>query len=326
MLQIASIVQNKGYDIYFAWNSVDHLLALSKQLNIKLVKPKLHPEIVQLYFQNNPLKMYFTTRKYDLIFYLSDGSIPLLGGKNNIIHIQVPFHHVEGKSLKNQLKLKTINQIIVNSQFTKNVIDQEYGVDSLVVYPPVSPPLKKISPSQKQPLILSVGRFEPSLNIKRQDVLIKAFKQLSPQLPGWKLILAGSLGPKAESWVTQLRHQAANYPIEIQTNLDYQQLQRLYQQATIYWHAAGYQVDAQSHPELVEHFGITTVEAILNQCLPLVVPKGGQLEIVSQSQFHWHSIPELISKTLNLIQTKPKLPSVDQYSLAHFQDKIKLLI
>ncbi len=324
MLQIASLLQVHGYETYFAWDNDDHIVFLAKRLGINLRKPKLHPEISQFYFQNQPLKMYLATKRYDLIFYLSDGSIPLLGGKKNIIHMQVPFHEVGGRSLKNKFKLKTIDQIIVNSKFTKKIIDQEYGVDSLVVYPPVKLPVK-ITPKKKL-IILSVGRFEPSLNVKKQDVLIKAFKQLSPKIPNWRLILVGGAKEGAMRWVQQLQEMATGFPIEIKPNLTYAELQKLYQQATIYWHAAGYGVDESHHPELVEHFGITTVEALNYHCLPLVVPFGGQKEILPEITFHWKTLDELVAKTLNFIQSPPPPPAFKDYSLARFNQAIISLI
>ncbi len=328
MLQIASALQDLDYQTYFAWNDASHIVSLAQQLGIKLKKPKLHSEIYQLYFQNNPLKMYLATKRYDLVFYLSDGSLPFLGGKKNIVHMQVPFHQVKGKSLKNRFKLRTINQIIVNSKFTKKVIDREYGVSSLVVYPPVNLPSSPPT-SKKQNLILSVGRFEPSLNVKKQDILIKAFKQLSPQLPDWKLVLAGGAKPGTEAWLDQLRHLAKGFPIELKPNLSYMEIQQLYQQAAIYWHGAGYEVDETQHPELVEHFGITTVEAIAHGCLPLVVPKGGQPEIIPNSQYHWLSFEDLIKKTLtfayNLDNYQPQL-DLNSFSVATFNKQIKKLV
>ncbi len=328
MLQLASVSQSIGYETYFAWSSAEHILNLAKQMNIKLKSPKIHSEIYHYYFQNNPLRMYLATKKYDLIFYLSDGSIPLLGGKKNIIHMQVPFHGVGGRSLENKFKLKTIDQIIVNSQFTKKIIDQEYGVGSLVVYPPVSLIKSPISIT-KQPLILSVGRFEPSLNIKKQDILIQAFKQLSPKIPNWSLVLAGGAKEGAMRWVQQLKEMATGFPIEIKPNLTYTELQKLYQQATIYWHAAGYGVDEQKNPELVEHFGITTVEAISAGCLPLVVPKGGQPEIITDSTFHWQTLDELIQKTKSMIEQTDQYQhgfNLSRFSQAGFNQQIIQLI
>ncbi len=115
--------------------------------------------------------------KYFFLFYFSDGSIPFLFGKKNILHFQVPFNNVRGKSLLNSLKFKKIEKVVCNSLFTKKVIDQEYGINSDVWYPPVG--VEEIEPtSEKENFILAVGRFEKSQTEKRQDVLIETFKKM----------------------------------------------------------------------------------------------------------------------------------------------------
>ena len=68
---------------------------------------------------------------YDLCFWVSDGSVPILRARNNILHFQVPFHGVGGRSLINKMKFYRINKIVCNSGFTKNIIDKEYGVKSI---------------------------------------------------------------------------------------------------------------------------------------------------------------------------------------------------
>lgn len=127
---------------------------------------------------------------YDICFWVSDGSIPTLRARKNFIHFQVPFHHVGGNSLLNKMKFFRIDKIICNSQFTKKVIDSEYGIDSIVIYPPV--PTSQIKSKRKENIILSVGRFSQLAQSKHQDVLIKAFRKLADEgFTDWKLVLAG---------------------------------------------------------------------------------------------------------------------------------------
>lgn len=321
MLSVASVLENLGYKTYFAWDNIEEINHLASMLGIKLENPSLDPAVKNLYNSHQPLSMYLATRPYDVVVYLSDGSLPLLGGKKNLVHMQVPFHGVNGKSWKNQLKKNFLHTVIVNSHFTKEIIDKEYGISSTVLYPPVP----AIKPGEKTKTILSVGRFEPSLNAKKQDVLIKAFQELSPKLPGWKLVLAGA--SSSDEWIKKLRHMADNLPIEFVLNSSYKDLCNLYAQAKIYWHAAGFEIDETKNPELTEHFGISIVEAISAGCIPLVVPVGGQKEIVTHSSLYWNTIPELVNKTLNLVEIK-HLPSLDisPYSLENFTSQLKKLI
>ncbi len=318
MLSTAAALESLGYEIYFSWDNIEEIAKLSSMLGIELRDPRLYPNIKKLYFSNNPADMYLSTRGYDVVFYLSDGSIPVLGGKKNIVHMQVPFHGVGGKSLKNSLKKIFIHKVVVNSQFTKNVIDKEYGINSVVLYPPVSP-ITEILP--KEQVILSVGRFEPSLNTKHQDILIEAFKVLSPQIPTWKLILAG--GSSSDDWLNALKLKSAGLPVTFATNVSHDELSSLYAKSTIYWHAAGYKVDELKNPELTEHFGISTVEALSAGCIPLVVPYGGQREIITDDTFHWQSIEELILKTKREIEKSSNLDvNINKYSLDEFKKQL----
>ncbi len=322
MLSAASAFEELGYKTYFAWDNLQEISSLAAMLGITLKDPQLDPQIKNLYVSHNPFSMFLATRPYDLVFYLSDGSIPLLGGKRNLLHMQVPFHGVGGRSWRNALKNKLIHQVVVNSNFTKAIVDREYGIDAIVVYPPVEMVEAKI---KKEKMILSVGRFEPSLNTKHQDILIEAFKKLSPKLPGWKLVLAGA--SSSDEWITRLKKMAANLPIEFVINASYTKLTQLYEHAAIYWHAAGYGVNEHKNPELTEHFGISTVEAISAGCLPLVIPSGGQREIVEDSNLHWNSIKELVEKTRSFAPDIPKVAiDVTPYSVEHFRHTLKSLI
>ncbi len=321
MLSAASVLEQLGYQVTFAWDNAAQIVELATMLGIKLNPPRVDPLIKSLYTQNNTLKMYRATKEYDVVVYLSDGSIPLLGGKKNIVHFQVPFHGVGGRKIGHQLKLKSIHHVVVNSQFTKNIVDQEYNIKSTVLYPPVPP----IKPGVKTNTILSVGRFDPSLNVKKQNILIDAFRELTPQLPGWQLILAGA--SSNDEWISVLKQQADNLPIRFATNISYAELSQLYGSSRIYWHAAGFGVDEERNPELTEHFGISTVEAISSGATPLVIPFGGQREIVTDPALHWTSSAELVTKTIWL-SGNPTVPSLDitAFSFDNFAYTLQSLI
>ena len=321
MLEAASAIESAGYALHFAWDNLRQITKLAPQLNINLNDPQLDPHVLPHYASHNPLSMYSATHQYDLVLYLSDGSIPLLGAKFNLIHIQVPFQNVGGTKLTTQLKLKKVNNIIVNSEFTKSFIDQEFRVNSQVIYPPITP----IRSGKKENIILAVGRFEPSINIKKQDLLIQAFREIQPELAGWRLALAG--GSSDANWLKKLQDSATGLPIDFYPNLTYSELTDLYGKAKIFWHAAGYQVDVKEHPELAEHFGITTAEAITAGCIPLVVPKGGQTEVVPDSQYHWTTLNELRAHSLLAASGKLSVPSLPPtLSLTNFQNALSEFI
>jgi len=248
--------------------------------------------------------------KLDLLFWVSDGSIPLMLSKKNVLHFQVPFHDVKGNQLANQLKLKTVHKILCNSQFTKSIIDNEFGCSSDVVYPPCTP----YSSTQKTHTILSVGRFDNHLHAKRQDVLIEAFKQLN--LPDWQLVLAGGSLDGSDQ-INKLRAQAESANIKLVINPTYNELAAQYGQAALYWHAAGFGSDLVNHPEQGEHFGISTVEAMSAGAIPIVFDGGGQKEIIQTgaSGYTWKTIDELVNLTKKVITDSKKRDTIGQSAI-----------
>ena len=269
---------------------------------------------------------------YDLCFWVSDGSIPILHARTNILHFQVPFHDVKGKSLINKMKLFRVNKIICNSNFTKRFIDKEYGVDSVVVYPPVD--TINIKPKRKENLILNVGRFSQILQNKGQGELIKAFKKMYDEgLTDWKLILAGGVEIGVGDYVESLRKTVQSYPIEIIESPDFKTLRDLYGRARIFWSASGFGINETKNPEKVEHFGITVVEAMSAGVISIVYNAGGHKEIVKNGEngFLWNNIHELIKKTLGTISgnrsiAKNAVESAKRYSYANFENDIKKLL
>jgi glycosyltransferase involved in cell wall biosynthesis len=297
------IKERFGFDVG-SLNFVDNLFAKDKKTKQRLMK------------------------NYDLIFFVSDGSIPSLRAKKNILHFQVPFHGVGGRSLLNRLKLRKIDLIVCNSFFTKKVIDKEYGVCSEVLYPPID--VDSFKPLKKENLIINVGRFTSLLHSKRQDVLVKGFikmfEEKKEKVKDWRLVLAGA-DREGKEFVSELRKMAKNYPIEILTNPHFNDLKQLCGQAKIFWTAAGYGFDEEKQPEKVEHFGITTVETMASGCVPVVINKGGQKEIVDDGKngLLWEKETELIAKTLRLMESQEewqKLSKKAQKKSQDFSEKI----
>jgi glycosyltransferase involved in cell wall biosynthesis len=278
-------------------------------LGIKIEKAFFLPDV----FQKSIWQKYKILKNYDLIFYLSDGSVPFLFAKKNILHFQVPFHGVGGKSFLNRIKLKMINAVVCNSYFTKKFIDKEYGVKSVVVYPPVS--VEEFKPGRKENIILSVARFTDRLHNKRQDVLVEVFKKMVGEgLKGWQLFLVGG-DAEGKRLVAKLKKESRGYPIEILTNISFEELKKIYAKAKIFWHAAGYGVDEGRQPEKVEHFGISVVEAMGAGCIPVVIGKGGIKEIITPGKdgFLWQTKEELENFTLQLIKETSSIKKISQH-------------
>lgn len=309
----ASVVRcllSSGFAVDLFWNDKSITQSIQQFLGIDISQAKINVLGYWLFSNKGRLlQKRNLTRQYDVIFYLSDGSIPLLFSRNNILHFQIPFHDVEGSSLTNQLKLKNIHSVVCNSRFTSRIIDKEYKVKSTVLYPPVN--IRSVK-AEKENTILSVGRFTETLHNKRQDVLVTAFKQLVEDgLKDWKLVLVGS-STEDNKIIKDLKKQSKGYPIEILIDVAHNDLEKEYAQAKIFWHAAGWQIDEEKSPELVEHFGIATAEAMKSGCVPIVINKGGQPEIVKNKQngYLWNSQDSLKKLTVQLIRSPEKMRKI----------------
>ncbi|MGI6278769.1 MAG: glycosyltransferase [Patescibacteria group bacterium] len=325
ILTLAQVLLNKGWQVEVTFKNKNLLDQARSRFNLPLKKIDL---IGRDILTSPP---YFSHRQYDLLFWVSDGSVPTMMAKRNWLHFQVPFHNLGGKSLFNIIKLKLIDKVVCNSYFTKKIVDHEYGISSLVWYPPVS--IEDFSPQKKTNLIMAVGRFETTMNVKRQDVLVSVFKDLVDQgLSGWKLVLfGGSLAKEKDNlFLQKLKKQAQGFPIEFQVNAPFTKLKEAYSRARIFWHAAGFGVDEKKEPEKVEHFGMTTVEAMASGCWPLVYKAGGQREIFrnfSQKELClWRKKEELAEKTKQIITKNPStnhlMALAENFSVNSFVKKV----
>ena len=299
MLTLASHLAEK-HDVEIFWGDSAIKAPLTRFLKIDLTKTKF----VENIFGQNFLKKIRRSASYDLIFVLSDGSVPFSFAKRSILHFQVPF--IFSKiDVKTKLNLTRYKYVVVNSHFTKKYIDKSFKVNSRVIYPPVD--IKSLKPGKKENLIISVGRFsQQQLHPKKQEVLIEVFKELYKTVPSWKLILTGQSKKQDYRYIKNLKASVKGYAIRIRENISYNDLRKLYAKASIYWHATGFGEDETRNPQKMEHFGISTVEAEAAGAVPVVIEKGGQKEIIKDGKNGrlWSTKTQLYEITKNLIKNK----------------------
>lgn len=201
--------------------------------------------------------------------------------------------------------LGSYDVLLVNSAYTAGWTRSYYACESVISYPPIE--VDRFHPGAKEPVVLSVGRFEPGAMSKKHHVLLDVFKELHDEgtLRGWRMKICGGSDGSEEfgRYTEQLRRAAEGYPISISVNLPLQDLQDLYGRASLYWHAMGYGEDPEQHPWRFEHFGMTTAEAMAAGCIPMVIAAGGQTEIVEAGKngFLWRTLEELKIHTRNFI-------------------------
>jgi glycosyltransferase involved in cell wall biosynthesis len=303
-ISFAKVLLSKGYEVDIEWHETGLLTKLQNRFGVNTEGIRVLPDVKR-------------GDGYDVCFWVSDGSLPLLKARNNLLHFQVPFKDVGGKSLLNKMKLFRINKIICNSVFTKKIIDDEFGVQSLVIYPPVE--TSAFKPRRKENLILSVGRFSNLLQSKRHDVLTEVFKSFYDRgIKDWKLVLAGGTEIGTDEYLKKLKEEVKGYPVKILESPGIESIKELYGKAKIYWSASGFEIDTVKEPKKAEHFGITLIEAMSAAAVPLAFNAGGFKEIIidNENGFLWNSKEELSNKTLELINDKRKLNSYSKKAVA----------
>ncbi len=242
--------------------------------------------------RGNPITRWQETKRYDAFWYATDGSLFWCGAPKSILHIQIPFtnHHAGWFARQKLASWKVRN---ANSEFTRQVVEQAWQIKiPFVHYPFVDTnrlPMPDLDKKKNQ--IIAVGRFfdpqHTDVHAKRQDVLLEAFLT-GYEKYGWdkrkvNLLLVGGIEPEGihADFVRKLKQRAKGYPVTFRHDISYDQLHRLYDESAVFWHAAGFGVDEEREPQRVEHFGMSTIEAMAHGCVPVVVNKGGLKESVT---------------------------------------------
>ena len=222
--------------------------------------------------------------------------------------------------------LESYDSIWAISEFTRNWISRRWHRSSEVLYPPVAS--GGFVTLRKKNKILSVGRFFAGSHNKNHLTMIRAFKRLvDTGLTDWEFHLAGSVEPGSihQDYLQNVQTAAKGYPIVVHTDLAFDRLRELFGESKIYWHATGFGTNSDREPEKMEHFGITTVEAMLCGCVPVVINLGGQPEIVTSgvNGFLWNDVDELINWTRILIsdpEYRKRLAAATRIAAQKFDD------
>jgi glycosyltransferase involved in cell wall biosynthesis len=191
-------------------------------------------------------------------------------------------------------RLASYAAIVAISEFTRFWTTRYWGIESSVVYPPVG---AHGTETEKANRIISVGRFATTGHRKRQLELVGAFAGLKDLRDrGWTYECIGAAGTSVgeQAYLREVQALAVGAGATVRANVSRPELAREYDSAKIFLHATGFG-EPDDSPDLAEHFGISTVEAMAAGCIPVVIAKGAQPEIVEHgvSGFLWNTILEL---------------------------------
>jgi glycosyltransferase involved in cell wall biosynthesis len=201
-----------------------------------------------------------------------------------------------------QRRLASYDHLTAISRYAAEWTERRWGVSCDVVPPPVDVDFPR---RPKAPLVVSVGRFSTVAHTKKQLEMVRTYARLSAHaLGGWEYACIGGLNSRSENqeYFERVREAGRGRPVTVEANVPRARVCGLLERARIFWHAAGLDENLDRQPQLAEHFGIATVEAMAAGCVPVVIDRGGQSEIVTHGEngFLWKTLDELADYTTRL--------------------------
>lgn len=308
-------IQNEAYGLKINPDKISLKLINTKELKVNEKASKITRTLQFIIRQNNFFRtqriINHITKNHDLFINCSRYSFYGNSSKNYaIIHFpknrlsEIPINKkipvLKYMTLKHDKKyVSNTDLFFSNSNFTSYWLSQYWNIPAekkVVLYPPVTEVTKTAGKKKNQILICS--RINSS---KKIHVLIKAFLNSEALRENCNLIIAGSIKGEDTAYIKMLEEYS--FRIKLYYEPSREKLEQLYAESDIFWHAKG--IDEED-PLYFEHFGITTVEAMNAGCIPVVIDKGGQKEIVDDTcGFRWNDIDELVKSTEKLINNYP---------------------
>ena len=298
ILSILKVFDDAGYNTILFWDT-DVSSKIKERLKLTFNHLRFETDLKKMTLLEKARKL----SPLDWLLYVTDGSYFFSPAKNTAIFCMVPDKQLYNISPLNALK--TVNaSFIANSHFTASWL-HKWGIYSRVIYPFISDELFLENPVKKKALVLTVGRFFKHLHAKRQDDLIRAFLKFHQRHKEYTLVLAGGVKKEDMSYVKELRKEFPQPFIQFKTNISFNVLRELYKEASLYWHFTGFEVDALTHPEQVEHLGITPLEAMASRAVPFCFNAGGPQEFIADGKngFLFNSVEELLQQTSYFLNT-----------------------
>jgi glycosyltransferase involved in cell wall biosynthesis len=204
---------------------------------------------------------------------------------------------------KNLSFLSSYDTVMANSEYTRGYVQSFWKTDADLLFPPIQVQRLHAAPVREK-AVITVGRFfSPGLgHAKRQLEMVQFFVRgvQSGAIPaGWKLYVVGGMEESQRNYVEQVRAAGAGYAVEVIANAPRSVVEQLLSSSSVFWSATGYGEDEHKTPWAQEHFGMTTVEAMAGGCVPVVIDRAGQREIVRENidGFRWTTPEQLLART-----------------------------
>jgi glycosyltransferase involved in cell wall biosynthesis len=170
-------------------------------------------------------------------------------------------------------------KLLANSEFTASAIEVETGINAQVLYPPV---MRRINAEEdtfeveRKNNVMSVGRICIGKNLA---TILQIAKLTRTDIT---FTIVGILESREvmNHLLRLIRELKLSDRVQVLTNVKRDQLQALLLSSKVYL-----------HPQTIEHFGISIVEAMALGCSPVVHNSGGPREFVERN-FRYNSVEE----------------------------------
>jgi glycosyltransferase involved in cell wall biosynthesis len=315
------------------------------KLDLLLVYAKKNDFLNRYFFEK---KLNQISKKFDIFINCSMNLFTFSAKKNIVIVHFPPYKKVHSDFVKKSpvfslaalykdFKWSSLYDLyILNSNYTKNWFNKIWHTNdnkSALLNPAVS--LINEIGEKKLDYIMICSRIEPSKEI---DLLLNIFLSNNTLKQFMKLYIVGASINEHGSYINKIKETIKDQSdiVKIIENPNREEIEKYYNLAKIFWHAKGYSRNENLEPAELEHFGITTVEAMSAGCVPVVINKGGQKEIINDgiNGFLWDNPKQLIEKTVFLLQNQDKCiamskaakESIKQYSVDEFAKNLDKIL
>jgi GT2 family glycosyltransferase len=331
--ELAAIMQER-YDVtyifnrevnladYKEWFDIDLSQSAVKLINIPFFDKKktLTPNEHMVLTQNSNTFDVIAKESLDYDIFVNAN---MLGKVNPLAPVSIFVCHFPDQEKGRFFQVDKYDHLIINGDYTGEWVEKRWQLKPTTrIYPPINMFNPDSSAQKKETFILSVGRFEVS-GSKKQRELVQTFAEMCRTHPektrGWKLVLVG--GSESDNkYLKEIEKIVADSqcPIEVRPNILVDEVRDLYRRAAVFWHACGLD---ETLPERVEHFGMTTVEAMQNYCVPIVIDGGGQREIVEHgdSGFRFSTLEQLAELSISVMENPEHCQKIAEQAFVRSQ-------
>lgn len=184
------------------------------------------------------------------------------------------------------------NLTLTNSHWTSRVINDVYGTDSMVVYPPVPGDFPPTPWEERKNGFVCIGRLS---NEKRYEGIIDALAAVRRKNSDIQLHIIGSPVDYDQAFYKHLKNKVSEYSSWVFLHEDVSR-NELIKLVT----ANRYGI----HGMKDEHFGIAVAEMVRGGCIPFIPDDGGQVEIIgNESRLQYHTFEEAVEKISGVLDS-----------------------